>query len=190
MNCYATTLKDDLSDASLEELLSLRDIIDQRISELSTPPPKPLLIGEDIDLPFLHIKLNKFVQLNELCYTKKETGLGYEMSIVKNKKNAKYIAIYGEIKNTGTTSFWGSTGIDGLAIIDGYTYDLNVFPLNDEIEPFDTSLFYLYALVPNELANSFTSCIFQFGFDENLTKETLLSKDFEKYDYRYEIKLK
>ncbi|MBQ4074693.1 MAG: hypothetical protein IJD39_05760 [Clostridia bacterium] len=188
-NCSAITLPDDFNDASLEELIQLREIIDQRISELTPSGLEQISIGESIDLPFAQIKLNKFVQQNELKFSQKETG-SYEISLVKDKNDAQYLAIYGEIKSKGKSPFRISDGIKGQTIIDGYEYEVDIFALNDKIEPFDNTLVFLYALVPNELAQNFNSCIIRFGFDENFDETALFFKNFDEYAYRYEIKLK
>lgn len=157
----------------------------------STPKPTQMAtakIGTNITTPFVVIFLEKYEKIDKLQFSEKETGY-LQVGLSKTKTNSKYIAIKGKIKNTGNVSFTLLNSIGGKVIIDGLEYEVGIFSPSFFIEPYDTYPIYLYALVPNEIAKNFKSCVFQIGFDDSLGNDSIFTKAFEEYDYRYEIKI-
>ena len=76
-------------------------------------------------------------------------------------------------------------------MIDGYTYDVDSSVIEEngassyDLAPLMMYKYTLYAKVPNQLADSHQSCIFNFAFDENF--EWGSKEDITEYKYGYTL---
>lgn len=145
-----------------------------------------LRLGGTIDLPFVEMTFSRVQRLNELKFSEKETG-SLAHSLNKNLPNSKYIAIRGKIKNKSKQPFDLNNGLRGKAYFDGYEYDIGFFSVSFEIEPLLESPFYLYALIPEDLASSFEECEFRFGFNDDFQTDYIAYDESIQYDHKYQI---
>lgn len=161
-------------------------------AEATSPEPTSadeLIIGQTISLPFVEMTFTKVEVLDELIFSEIETG-SLAHSLGKTKPNTKYIAIRGTIMNKSKQSFEVANSLRGKAYVDGYEYDIGVFSISFNIEPLINSPFYMYALVPNELAHSFETCNFRFGFNNEFQTDYSVYDESIQYDYKYQITVK
>ena len=79
---------------------------------------------------------------------------------------------------------------------DKYNYRFELMINNKEdtnglLQPLTTGYYYLYAQVPNSIAEEFDSCSVNFAFNENLTAVDLgASKDFDYKTCKYQYVVK
>ena len=57
---------------------------------------------------------------------------------------------------------------------------------NPDLEPFEDAFFIMGADIPNELINSYKTCTFDFGFNENFE---IAPASVKECDYRYRINI-
>lgn len=146
-------------------------------------------IGNKIETPSLIITLDKTVSLQELRFTEKETGsLPYSLS--KDNQDATYIAIRGTIKNISKESVYLNDILIGNAVIDGYNYETRAYSYAFSVDPLGTKPFYLYALVPNELAKKYKSCVFTFASTEGVEYMDVFTYGVDACKYIYSVTLK
>ena len=146
-------------------------------------------IGDKIETPALIITLDKAVSLQELRFTEKETG-SLANSLRKENRDTTYIAIRGTIKNVSKASMFLDDILIGNAVIDEYNYQTRIYSYSILIDPLDTKPFFLYALVPNELAKKYNSCVFTFASTEGLGSMDIILHSIDACKYIYSITLK
>lgn len=161
---------------------------EEQLSEPEATPAEDLEIGHVIDLPFVKMSFSKIEKLDKLTFTEKETG-SLSTSLHKTMDNAKYIVIRGTIMNMSKHEMDVRNGLRGFAYVDGYEYQLGFFSSSD-LNPLTECSFYLYALVPNELVNSFEKCEFRFGFNDEFQTDYLAYDESIFYDHKYQIIVK
>lgn len=149
-----------------------------------------LVIGDTLEMPYLTFTLDTYSKLDQLRFTEKETG-SLPGSLSKTKDDATYIAIKGFLMNTSKSAIYLYDCIRGVAIIDGYEYNLGIYATDLMPEPLSKHACYLYALVPNVLAQSdYESCVFKLGVFEDVNKNWYDYNESLDYDYKYTITLK
>ncbi len=201
-NVYEVTFCDTYEDAkqgmpfTLSIRLSDNNEPDSNVKESKTTPEpektpaKTIEPGQAIDLPFITIEYTGSQVLEKLRFTAKETG-GMEQSLYKDQEDSKYITIRGELKNKSKKALDVSNGLRGIAYVDGYEYSLHVFTTGGfEVEPLVNYYYYIYALVPNIIANNFEKCEFVFGFNEDFESDYFEFDEATQYDYKYQAIIK
>ncbi len=112
------------------------------------------------------------------------------------------IYVTGDMKNTGLNkcNMFTNTVVK-LTIDEKYEYEGEVTAVglkhtgyfayewvldNPDLEPFEDAFFIMGADIPNELINSYKTCTFDFGFNENFE---IAPASVKECDYRYRINI-
>lgn len=164
-----------------------------KIEDNSTPEQEEKIISKSVQLGgketlgFAEIKFEKTSLENEL-YPKDTSGV---YMYFEEEAGKKYFQLVGTIKNTSNLQYDIEHMCATFCFDDYYTFnaalaaDAGQFRAFDHyVDPLNTVDFHLYVQIPNELANSFKSCVIQFGFSENFDSVY----DFDECDYLYELK--
>ena len=146
-------------------------------------------IGDTLEITPCTITFDSAKEYDEMKFTQAETG-DFDHVLSKNDQNSTYIAIKGTFSNNSKEKFDTMGSLYGVAIVDGYEYDLSIFSTSTRIEPLQDKLFYIYALIPNKLIKVYTSCVFKIGFYEDYHLDHMKYDDEKEYDYKYEIVIK
>ena len=118
---------------------------------------------------------------------------GYIYMTQPDKENETYFYATGTIKNiSGETVSIG--GLYSRLEFDGkYHYDATIRQDIDgdfffgPIKPLETIRYYVFASVPDEMADSYTTCKIQFAFRDDF--KYVINTGFDRYENRYEITL-
>lgn len=157
-------------------------------------------LGDSITTDFMEMTVEDFQITKRLLSRVNSRGDNIILGEVAEGKKIAYLS--GKIKNIHTDTIgntyntndciWGNICFDGK-----YNYDFKMYIENGEnmegdISPFGTGTYYLYAHIPNELLESYKSCIVNFGFCENLQAyDSSFGTGFsyDKCEYKYSVSL-
>ncbi len=109
----------------------------------------------------------------------------------KASGDEKFWYVTGTLKNTGTKGYDANEIVAEMCFNDKYIYsayaivDSGDTITNNFVEPLCTVRYYIYASIPDEMFNIFSSCKVKFGFEENFSDTFFV--DFDECDYLYEI---
>ncbi len=166
-----TETEQPTEDASDAELVSIGNTITTSFAELTVDEAA---VADDIQ---------QSISSGNITYT---TG-------PERSDTTEYVYIRGSIKNTSKSAIDWPT-ISGNVSVDGYEYEISNTIIEADgsgtntLEPLMSYQYTLYAAVPNELAQSFTSCTMDFGFEENLENVISIDDDYAP-EYRYTINI-
>ena len=115
-------------------------------------------------------------------------------SYIPDQDGETYFYLLGTIKNTAGDSY----SVEDMNIVISFDNKYNYTGYiaaddggndfyGDYVKPFGSVKYYMYASVPDELINSYTTCTIRFGFHENFQHD--YKTDFSVYEYCYEIDL-
>ena len=149
-----------------------------------------LNFGDQITLNFVEMTIKGAATSQELYPT--DTSGVY--SYYSDKENETYFYIYGTIKNVGGNSY-SVEDMNVLLTFDGkYNYRGYVAAddggndfYGDTVKPFGQVKVYIYASIPDELINSYTTCTVKFAFHDEFKHD--YATDFAKYAYCYKVDL-
>ena len=140
----------------------------------------PAYLVEPQTLGFVEFSLSKA----DLYRKIKVSNYYYEAT-----EGKQFLFLSGQIRNTFNSSY--SLGkIAGECLVDDtYSFSLNALmaeggSLKTTVDPFGNGTFYLFAELPDELAESMTSAVIRFGFNENFEPKPEKASDGK---YSYEI---
>lgn len=111
---------------------------------------------------------------------------------MSDKENEKYFYLKGTLKNISGDSYDSEDIVAQITFDDKYNY--NAYLKADDggndfyghvVKPFGVVTYYIYASVPNELIEIYSTCTIKFGFKENFSGSYY--DDFDECDYLYQI---
>lgn len=155
-------------------------------------------MSDTITTDFMEMTFDGFDVTERLLCPVNSRGDRIILGEVAEGKQVFYLS--GTIKNIHTDSIgyvfssndcmWGKICFDGK-----YNYDLKMYIRNGEdmngtLSPFSTGTYYLYAHVPNELLETYSTCTVTFGFCENLQSydsDSATAFSFEECEYKYSV---
>ena len=186
--CYTITLPDDLQGQNVVHDVSTGNSGNTDASD--TASFTNLNFGDQIKLDFVEMTITGASTSQELYPT--DTSGVY--SYYADKENETYFYIYGEIKNIGGNSysvedmniqltFDGKYNYTGYVAADDGGNDF----YGDIVKPFGKVKIYIYASIPDELINSYTTCTVKFAFQDEFKND--YDTDFAKYKYCYKVDL-
>lgn len=168
------------------------------VTTINKPEIQEVSLGDTVNLEFMEMTIDDFVISDGLEVTIDDHT---KMTLTNESTEKKTIYLTGKIKNLHTDMIGGTLGdidcIFGNACFNekyNYKFEMminNKEDLNGLLQPLTTGDFYLYAQVPNSIAEEFSSCSVRFAFNENLTAiDVAESKDFdfETCEYQYIVK--
>ena len=144
--------------------------------------PTALVFGEAQTLDFIEFTMTKADLYGKLFY-----GTWYTQA----PQGKQYIAISGPARNTSDRYMELGKIIGEVVIDDTYTFSMSRFfaesgSYKNTMEPLSEGTLYLYAEIPDELAESLTSASFRFGFNENLEEKPEKLEE-AKYTYKADV---
>lgn len=122
---------------------------------------------------------------------------GYFVSYLDAGDNETYIYFTGTIKNVGTQAIsFDEMRVDVL-IDDKFEYsghvtaqdhdDGDISSLGTYLRPFESTVYYIYVSVPDELISSYKTCKIDFGFKNGFVRYSPVLDDWDDCDYLYSI---
>lgn len=122
---------------------------------------------------------------------------GYFVRYMDAGENETYIYFSGTIKNVGTQAIsFDEMRVDVL-IDDKFEYsghitaqdrdDGDISSLGTYLRPFESTVYYIYVSVPDELISSYKTCKFDFGFKKEFVRYSPVLDDWDDCEYRYTI---
>jgi hypothetical protein len=147
-------------------------------------------LGDSFSLDFVDITIDEAAWHDALYPS--DTSSVY--SYVSDEENHSFFALCGTMKNTSGAVYCVEEIVAELVFDDTYTYSAylraddggNDF-YGDNVNPLGSVKYYIYASIPDELKESYTSCEVRFGFCENFSGSKY--DDFEECDYLFSVTL-
>ena len=101
------------------------------------------------------------------------------------EKDMMILALEGTIKNTGTESY--RPAVSGSVTVDGYVYPIREWLVQSGgiLKPLFEVPFYVFAVIPPELAENYKSAEFRIGFNEDFTNNSFTNFEACRYEYIY-----
>ena len=146
--------------------------------------------GDSIKTDFVEMTIERASIAQEL----KPTDTSGVYSYMSDKENETYFYITGSMKNIGGDSY----SVEEMNIqmtFDGkYNYSGHIAAddggndfYGDTVKPLGSVKYYMYALVPDELIESYSTCVVRFAFHDNFKHD--YHSDFNLYEHCYTITL-
>ena len=149
-----------------------------------------LSVGGSIALDFVEMTLEESGPREKIEFSSRASGI--KMTSNRATTSDKlFLCIQGTFKNLGKEAVLPRFA--GAMEIDGYSYDLGLFMVNDNAAsvsrpaPLESVTYVLFAEVPKELAESYTSCVMRFGFDEGFSNDAFTQLESCAYQYRVDL---
>jgi hypothetical protein len=186
----ASEITSDTADLDINKVSDDENSSNETVEEKSTVEFTTLNFGDTISNDFIEMTINSASTSQELLPT--DTSSVY--SYMSDKDNETYFYIMGNIKNVGGDSYSVEDMNIQFTFDNKYNYTGYIAAddggndfYGDHVKPFGTVKYYMYASVPDELINSYSTCKVQFAFHENCEHD--YKTDFSLYEYCYEINL-
>lgn len=145
-------------------------------------------LGTQITLDFLEMTFDTVSYAQEL----KPTDTSRVYSYIADKENEQYFYLSGSIKNIGGAGYSVKNIVSEIVFDNKYTYNAHLAADNggndfygDYVEPFGGVKYYIYASVPDELLNQYSTVTFRFGFKNNFSGSYY--DDFDECNYLYQL---
>lgn len=155
---------------------------------------EPVAVGNTITVPFAEITIAEATVKADIKQSVK-TGNITRTTGPSPTTDKKFVYIRGTIKNTGKSEI-SMADVGGVVDVDGYKYNIDDFGMiksdgssSYSLEPLMTYTYTAYAAIPNELADSFKSCVMTFGFEENFANVVSFSEEEFSAPYMYTINI-
>ncbi len=157
---------------------------------------KEVSLGKTIELSFIKMSLDKIEVKPEYKFSYKEKtswGSTTHSSSITCKSGMKLVCLKGKLTNLSKEGVYTSNDfVKGEIVINGNKYKTRLECVNEskaekyyELVAQQSSNYYLYAEVPEKVANELKSCTVNFGFVENL--ESKYISDLSELDYLYTL---
>ncbi len=147
-----------------------------------------LNLGDVIKTDFLEMTIDGASEAQELLPT--DTSSVY--SYYSDKDGETYFYLTGTMKNLGGEAYDVEDMYAEFCFDDKYTYNASLAAddggndfYGSYVEPLNSVKYYLYSSIPDELINTYTTCLIRFGFHDNFEYD--YTTDFSEYKNRYEI---
>lgn len=182
--------------ASSDGTVSQQETKTENTDDMTTKNEKadltPIALGDKITVDFAEITVDECGIKEDLKTSIKTGNITYTTG-PESVSGSKFVYMRGTIKNTSKSEIsWAEIG--GQAEIDGYSYNVESIDIIEEngssahnLAPLITYKYTLYAKVPNELADSYQSCVLNIGFDDNFARDS--QKEVSEYKYGYTLKI-
>ena len=152
----------------------------------------PIRLGEVITLEFVEMTLEE-LQVSDKILPQKTSSV---YSYIPDVENEQFFCITGELKNLSGNSYDVEQIYAEMVFDDKYTYSANLLACawtNDfygnNVKPLGTVKYHIYSSVPDELINSWSTCIITFGFQNEFESESYSYVEKEECDYLYTLSL-
>ena len=142
--------------------------------------PGTLELEERVDHEFISFKFSKLRVMSIL--RRKYKGDLYSCS---TEKDMMILALEGTAKNPGTQTC--RPALSGTVVVDGYEYPLRewVVAKSGQLLPLYEAPFYVFAVIPPELAESYKSVEFRIGFNDDFANNSYTDFSACRYEYIY-----
>lgn len=142
--------------------------------------PEELALEQPVETDFVSLTFREKKVLGK--FLRKYKGNVYSYS---TDKDMMILCLEGTIKNTSQESF--RPAFSGTVTVDGYTYELREWTVDKNIllPPLYEAPIYLFAVIPPELADSYTSCEFRIGFNDDFANNAYTDFGACRYEYIY-----
>ena len=147
-------------------------------------------LGDEINTDFFEMTIEKVLTSEELRPTETKGSYTY----YENIEGETYLYITGKIKNIGGETY-SAEMMDVRMIFDGkYKYYGRIAAEDGidgfqgyHIKPLGSVRYYMYASVPDEIINTYSTCVVQFSFNDPFKDSRLFDRG--EYEFCYEINL-
>ena len=167
------------------------DNIDDAIPNIDKDGSFIACIGDSIALDFVEISLLEYCCTEEILPS--DTSGVY--SYVADEEGEQYWCLVGNLKNTHGEEYDVEDMVAELCFDNKYTYKAHLKAddggndfYGNNVKPLDSVKFYIYASVPDEMIEAYSSCTVKFGFNESFSGSYY--DDFEDCDYVYKVTIK
>ncbi len=181
---YLNTSDDsDLISTQINDLnvITTDTTFSEETTETVTEPiPTDIIMGEKIVLPFAEIVFTEWGIENDLHMRVQISSFEYSSFGPEAVAGKKYFVVRGVVKNTTHEYIDGFYYLDKLDL-DGYKYDGAGSEIWDSsgsttwLDPLVEYNFYLYVIIPDEIASNYTTGKYRLGFTESFKNDV--------YDY-------
>lgn len=145
-------------------------------------------LGEKLTLDFLEMTFDMVSYAQEL----KPTDTSSVYSYYQDKENEQYYYLSGTMKNVGASGYSVENMVAEIVFDNKYTYNAHLAAddggndfYGDYVEPFGGVKYYIYASVPDELLNQYSTVTFKIGFKNNFSGSYY--DDFDECNYLYQL---
>ena len=114
---------------------------------------------------YADVKFYSIDMVDELTFSEEDSDIRSISS--KDDSEIKYAAVRGDLQNLRLSATDTSSIISGFVEIGGEKYDAEMLCPKAVIQPFEVVPFYMYALIPQELAELYETCSFTFKFNDD-----------------------
>ena len=185
----STTSETSSEETSRESASVASETSSEEAEELSYTE---VSVGDIITQDFATMSLDKVSWSDEI----KPSDISGVYSYYSDQEGESYFWLSGTIKNLSGDSFSIENMAAEFIFDDKYTYSGiiiaddggNDFYFTDYVQPLGSVKYYIYYSIPDELKNSYSSCVLRFGFKDSFDSgrySSFLMED--ECDYRYEI---
>ena len=181
--------------ANTEGTVSQQETTNKKENDETTKEEKQLTqiaLGDKITLDFAEITVDESGIKEDIKQSIKTGNITYK-SGPDPVSGSKYVYMKGTLKNISKSEI-SNVDVGGTVVIDGYSYDvesINIIETNGEsvynLASLTTYTYTVYAKVPNELADSHQSCVFNLCFDDNFKWGS--KKEVSEYKYGYALNI-
>ena len=142
--------------------------------------PEELTLGEEITTDFAALTLQERKVMTR--FQRKYKGNVYAYSL---DKDMAALCLEGMVRNTSQESC--RPAFSGTVTVDGYTYELKEWMISSSllVPPLNEVPVYLFAVIPPELAESYSHCEFRIGFNDDFANNAYTDFDACRYEYIY-----
>ena len=185
-----------------QELTEENDQLRQQLNTIgdqTAPAPEPdegpagfteLFLGSQVTLDFVDMTVDSASWSDEI----KPTDTSSVYSYKADQEGESYFWLCGTMKNTSGAAYSVEDIVSELMFDGKYTYNAYLIAddggndfYGDYVNPLSSVKYYIYASVPDELKDTYSSCELRFGFAENFSGSYY--DEFDECDYLYTITL-
>ena len=149
-----------------------------------------IFLGDTINLDFVEMSIEDIGISDELYPPVTEGEYTYQSDVV----NEKFFCLNGVLKNLSGNSYDIQHMHAEMKFDDKYTYVAYIQAsawdnsLNDEyVKPLGEVKYYMHSSVPDELIETFSTCMISFGFNSNFSGSRHMSSDDCEYVYTLNV---
>lgn len=171
----------ELLDSASNMITSVTAGAEQVTAAMPAKKAIPVNIGDTITLDFVEIGIED----HSISDTILPVDTSRMYSYISDVENEKYFYISGTLKNTSGNSYSVEDVLVEMAFDNKYNYRGYLAASSgndfyaDTVKPLGTVKYYIYSSVPDELINSYKTCVITFGFSDsfNTSKYSITKED-------------
>ena len=179
-----------LNDENKVNQVTDNDNVVSESQEADEPEFTIINLGDNITTDFLEMTIESASEAQEL----KPTDTSSVYSYMPDKDAETYFYLTGNMKNVSGDTYSVEDMCATFCFDDKYNYTAYIAADNggndfygDSVKPFGSVKYYLYSSIPDELINSYSTCVVKFGFHDNFEHD--YKDDFNVYEHIYKITL-